>query len=40
MEELQELGLLVKIEDYTHNVGTCYRCHHTVEPLCPARSGS
>jgi valyl-tRNA synthetase len=23
----------VKIEDYTHNVGTCYRCHHTVEPL-------
>ncbi len=30
---LEELGLLVKTEDYTHNVGTCYRCHHTVEPL-------
>ena len=28
VKELQELGLLVKIEDYTHNVGTCYRCHH------------
>ena len=33
VEELKELGLLVKIEPYTHNVGTCYRCHHTVEPL-------
>ncbi len=31
--ELQEQGYLVKIEDYSHNVGTCYRCHHTVEPL-------
>ena len=30
---LGELGLLEKIEDYTHNVGTCYRCHNTVEPL-------
>ena len=30
---MQELGLLEKIEDYTHNVGTCYRCHNTVEPL-------
>ena len=33
VEELTALGLLVKIEDYTHNVGTCYRCHKTVEPL-------
>ncbi len=33
VEELKELGLLVKIEPYNHNVGTCYRCHHTVEPL-------
>ena len=33
LEDLQNLGLLVKIEDYTHNVGTCYRCHKTVEPL-------
>ncbi len=33
VEDLQKLGLLIKIEDYTHNVGTCYRCHKTVEPL-------
>lgn len=33
LEDLEKLGLLIKIEDYTHNVGTCYRCHHTVEPL-------
>ncbi|MDR3050387.1 MAG: valine--tRNA ligase [Oscillospiraceae bacterium] len=31
--ELRALGALVKVEDYTHNVGTCYRCHTTVEPL-------
>ncbi len=33
VEELDRQGLLVKIEDYSHNVGTCYRCHSTVEPL-------
>lgn len=33
VEELKSLGLLVKIEDHIHNVGTCYRCHSTVEPL-------
>ena len=33
VEDLKALGLLIKIEPYTHNVGTCYRCHHTVEPL-------
>ncbi len=33
VEALEALGALVKIEDYTHNVGTCYRCHTTVEPL-------
>ena len=33
VEELDELGLLVKIEDYTHDVGTHDRCHTTVEPL-------
>ncbi len=33
LEDLSKLGLLIKIEDYTHNVGTCYRCHKTVEPL-------
>ena len=33
VERLKSTGYLEKIEDYTHNVGTCYRCHHTVEPL-------
>ena len=32
VEKLQELGNMVKIEDYTHNVGKCYRCHSTIEP--------
>ena len=32
VERLKELGNLVKIEDYTHNVGKCYRCHNTIEP--------
>ena len=32
VERLEELGDLVKIEDYTHNVGKCYRCHNTIEP--------
>ncbi|MBQ2818135.1 MAG: valine--tRNA ligase [Clostridia bacterium] len=31
--DLEALGLLVKIEDYSHNVGTCQRCGHTIEPL-------
>ena len=31
--ELDEMGLLVKVEDYTHNVGTHDRCKTTVEPL-------
>ena len=30
--DLEKLGYLEKIEDYTHNVGTCYRCKTTVEP--------
>ncbi len=33
VKELDEMGLLVKIEDYTHEVGTHDRCHTTVEPL-------
>ncbi|NLB39457.1 MAG: valine--tRNA ligase, partial [Clostridiales bacterium] len=33
LEDLEALGLLVKIEDYDHNVGTCYRCATTVDPL-------
>jgi len=32
-KELEEQGYLVKVEDYTHNVGTCYRCHTTVDPV-------
>ena len=32
-EELARTGNLVKTEDYTHNVGTCYRCHTTIETL-------
>ncbi len=32
VRKLEELGALVKIEDYTHNVGKCYRCHDTIEP--------
>ena len=33
VKELGEMGLLVSIEDYTHNVGTHDRCGTTVEPL-------
>lgn len=33
VEEFKEMGLFVDVEDHVHNVGTCYRCHHTVEPL-------
>ena len=33
VEDLTALGLMEKIEDYTHNVGHCSRCHQTVEPL-------
>ncbi len=32
VKDLEEEGTLVKIEDYSHNVGTCYRCSTTVEP--------
>ncbi|SCX98220.1 valyl-tRNA synthetase [Lachnospiraceae bacterium XPB1003] len=33
VKDLDALGLLVRIEDYSHNVGTHDRCHTTVEPL-------
>ncbi len=33
VKDMQESGNLIKIENYAHNVGTCYRCHATVEPL-------
>lgn len=32
VKDLDEGGFLVKIEKHDHNVGTCYRCHSTVEP--------
>lgn len=31
--DLEEQGLLVKTEEHTHNVGQCYRCGTTVEPI-------
>ena len=31
--ELEACGNLIKREPYTHNVGVCYRCHATVEPI-------
>ncbi len=33
VKDLEECGALIKIEDHAHNVGTCYRCKTTVEPL-------
>ncbi|MCI8901428.1 MAG: valine--tRNA ligase [Lachnospiraceae bacterium] len=33
VEELDSMGLLVKVEDYSHNVGTHDRCKTTIEPL-------
>ena len=32
VKDLEAEGALIKIEDYSHNVGTCYRCHTTIEP--------
>ena len=37
VKDLEEKGYLVKTEDYSHNVGTCYRCHNDVEPLISAQ---
>ena len=33
VKELESLGNLVRIEPHAHNVGHCYRCHDTVEPI-------
>ena len=33
VEDLKACGALVKIEPHTHNVGHCYRCKSTVEPI-------
>ncbi len=33
LSDLEAEGRLVQIEDHEHNVGTCYRCGTTVEPM-------
>ena len=33
VQDLKDMGLLVKIEDAPHSVGHCQRCHHVVEPM-------
>ena len=33
LADLEAQGALVKIEGHVHNVGHCYRCHSTVEPI-------
>lgn len=33
VKELDSLGLLAKVEEHPHNVGECYRCGTTVEPI-------
>lgn len=33
VKELDEAGLLVKVEDVTIPTGTCYRCDTTIEPM-------
>ena len=35
--DLEAEGYLVKTEPYSHNVGTCYRCHNDVEPIISAQ---
>ena len=37
LADLDAIGALVKTEDYSHNVGTCYRCGTTVEPITSAQ---
>lgn len=33
LADLTELGQLKETEDLKHDVGTCYRCHTTIEPM-------
>ena len=33
VSDLEALGLLGKVEPLKHEVGTCYRCHTTIEPM-------
>ncbi|MBE6954334.1 MAG: valine--tRNA ligase [Ruminococcaceae bacterium] len=37
LADLEALGLLEKIEEHQHNVGTCYRCGNDVEPIVSAQ---
>lgn len=32
VEDLEKLGNLVEVEEYTNNVGSCYRCNSVIEP--------
>ncbi len=32
VQDLEAQGYLIRTEDITHNVGTCYRCHTSIEP--------
>lgn len=33
VEDLQQLGLVERVEEYTHSVGSCYRCSTVIEPM-------
>ncbi|MBI2464175.1 valine--tRNA ligase [Candidatus Peregrinibacteria bacterium] len=33
VKDMKKLGLLIKEEDYTHNLSLCYRCSTPIEPL-------
>jgi len=33
IKDLEKEGLLNKIEEHKHNVGSCYRCNTTIEPM-------
>ncbi len=33
VEKLDSLGLIAQTKNHVHSVGTCYRCHSTIEPL-------
>ncbi|MBQ3049667.1 MAG: valine--tRNA ligase [Oscillospiraceae bacterium] len=33
LADLEAAGLLKEVEPLVHNVGTCYRCHHVIEPM-------
>ncbi len=37
VRDLEEGGYLVRVEEHTHNVGACYRCGCTVEPMASSQ---